>query len=175
MVEKPYNPESSIVTPEMVAGFRNEVYNFLVRKLRYRGNPNPESLADDLTQETIKKAITAVESIREPEKLKSWLYAIATNELFNHYRNPSIRKVDFLEDLDLESLLTSNEYNPETSLVQDPNFKKILESRLSMNQITVLMLRLQGQKFEEIAKELNEPLSTIKSRIYTAIELLKGL
>ena len=37
----------------------------------------------------------------------------------------------------------------------------------------VLLKVYQGFKFEEIAEVLDTPISTIKSRVYTALELLK--
>jgi RNA polymerase sigma-70 factor (ECF subfamily) len=47
-------------------------------------------------------------------------------------------------------------------------------SRLSAEQREAVVLKIyQGFKFEEMAEILSCPVSTIKSRLYTALELLK--
>ena len=46
--------------------------------------------------------------------------------------------------------------------------------RLSVEQREAVVLKVyQGFKFEEMAEILSCPVSTIKSRLYTALELLK--
>ena len=46
--------------------------------------------------------------------------------------------------------------------------------RLSVDQREAIVLKVyQGFKFEEMAEILSCPVSTIKSRVYTALELLK--
>jgi RNA polymerase sigma-70 factor (ECF subfamily) len=46
--------------------------------------------------------------------------------------------------------------------------------RLSVDQREAVVLKIyQGFKFEEMAEILSCPVSTIKSRLYTALELLK--
>ena len=46
--------------------------------------------------------------------------------------------------------------------------------RLSVDQREAIVLKIyQGFKFEEMAEILSCPVSTIKSRVYTALELLK--
>ena len=47
-------------------------------------------------------------------------------------------------------------------------------SRLSADQREAVVLKIyQGFKFEEMAEILGCPVSTVKSRLYTALELLK--
>ena len=48
-------------------------------------------------------------------------------------------------------------------------------SRLSSDQREAVVLKIyQGFKFEEMAEILSCPVSTVKSRLYTALELLKA-
>ncbi len=47
--------------------------------------------------------------------------------------------------------------------------------RLSPEQREAVVLKIyQGFKFEEMAEILEVPLSTIKSRLYSALDVLKG-
>ena len=48
--------------------------------------------------------------------------------------------------------------------------------RLSSEQREAVVLKIyQGFKFEEMAEILDCPVSTVKSRLYTALDLLKGV
>jgi RNA polymerase sigma-70 factor (ECF subfamily) len=48
-------------------------------------------------------------------------------------------------------------------------------NRLSPDQREAVVLKIyQGFKFEEMAEILECPVSTVKSRLYTALDLLKG-
>ena len=48
-------------------------------------------------------------------------------------------------------------------------------ARLAADQREAVVLKIyQGFKFEEIAEILSTPVSTVKSRLYTALELLKA-
>ena len=49
-------------------------------------------------------------------------------------------------------------------------------ARLSEDQREAIVLKVyQGFKFEEMAEILSCPVSTVKSRLYTALDLLKGV
>ena len=48
--------------------------------------------------------------------------------------------------------------------------------RLTGEQREVVVLKVyQGFKFEEIAEVLDQPVSTVKSRLYTALDILKDV
>jgi RNA polymerase sigma-70 factor (ECF subfamily) len=62
-------------------------------------------------------------------------------------------------------------YPMELSLAVDGALK-----RLSGDQREAVLLKVyQGFKFEEMAEILDCPVSTVKSRLYTALDLLKGV
>ena len=46
--------------------------------------------AMDVVQEAIVKALSKVDSVREPAYLKTWFYRILINEAMNHFRQPGV-------------------------------------------------------------------------------------
>lgn len=76
-----------------------EVHRFFEHKIG--------SDADDLTQRVFTKCIAAREQFRAQSSFRTYLFAIARNELYSHLRRlPSAEHVDF-EDTSIAALVTS--------------------------------------------------------------------
>ena len=61
---------------ETLLSFRHQLFRFARSKL-------PEWDAEDAVQETLIKGFYGLKSLRKPERLQSWLYAICRNEISN--------------------------------------------------------------------------------------------
>jgi RNA polymerase sigma factor (sigma-70 family)/anti-anti-sigma factor len=61
---------------ETLLSFRHQLFRFACGKL-------PEWDAEDAVQETLIKGFYGLKSLRKPERLQSWLYAICRNEISN--------------------------------------------------------------------------------------------
>ncbi len=57
-----------------------------------RDHPDPAVAAEDMTQETLIKALEKRKTLREPEKLRGWLLTIAKNLTLNEIRNAEKRR-----------------------------------------------------------------------------------
>ncbi|HTD43734.1 MAG TPA: sigma-70 family RNA polymerase sigma factor [Bryobacteraceae bacterium] len=145
----------------LVSRWEKRVFNYLLRLVSNRED------ALDVSQETFLKAYQNLRKLDDPARFPAWLFRIAHNEAFSLLRR---RK-------------------PETELAGEPRPRNIggrllpvelslaVESalkRLSEDQRETVLLKIyQGFKFEEMAEILECPVSTVKSRLYTALELLK--
>ncbi len=145
----------------LVSRWEKRVYNYLLRLVMNRED------ALDLTQETFLKAYQNLAKLEEASRFAPWLFRIAHNEAFSLLRKP---KLEDGEPRDAAPRPSGPRLLPiETSLA----VRAALE-RLSEDQREAVMLKVyQGFKFEEIAEITDSPVSTIKSRVYTALELLK--
>ncbi|MFJ6054826.1 sigma-70 family RNA polymerase sigma factor [Streptomyces sp. NPDC092307] len=65
----------------LVADYLPLVYNITGRAL---GGGHAD--VDDIVQDTFIRALTHLESLREPERFRAWLVAIATNRIRDHWR-----------------------------------------------------------------------------------------
>jgi RNA polymerase sigma-70 factor (ECF subfamily) len=86
--------------PDAYAEHADGLRSFLRRRLR------SAELAEDLTQETFVRAMNAESSLREPERIRSYLYQTAHRLLLNHVRRPKRvqGESDLGGNLDLEAL-----------------------------------------------------------------------
>ncbi len=152
----------------LVSRWEKRVYNYL---LRITGNRED---ALDLTQDVFLKAYQNLRKLDDPERFAPWLYRIAHNEAYSMFRKR--RPESDVEEIEPEGVETgitvggSSVFPIELSLA----VASALE-RLSPDQREAVVLKIyQGFKFEEMAEILACPVSTVKSRLYTALELLKA-
>ena len=152
----------------LVSRWEKRVYNYLLRITANRED------ALDLTQDAFLKAYQNLRKLDDPARFAPWLYRIAHNEAYSMFRKRKPETdVEEIEPEATENLITvggSPVFPIELSLA----VAKALD-RLSPDQREAVVLKIyQGFKFEEMAEILACPVSTIKSRLYTALELLKA-
>ena len=121
----------------------------------------------DVVQEAVVKALTKVDTLREPAYLKTWFYRILLNEAMNHFRRT-------------RDLIPFNEaLNDQPAIALDPGERLDLYDaigRLSFPEQTVVKLRFfEDMKLEEIAQATGANLNTVKSRLYKALKKLKDM
>jgi len=152
----------------LVSRWEKRVYNYLLRLVRNRED------ALDLTQDVFLKAYQNLRKLDDPERFAPWLYRIAHNEAYSLFRKR--RPESDSEDVQPEA--TEGEINVAGSSVFPIELSLAVASaldRLSPDQREAVVLKIyQGFKFEEMAEVLACPVSTVKSRLYTALELLKA-
>jgi RNA polymerase sigma-70 factor (ECF subfamily) len=151
----------------LVSRWEKRVYNYLLRLTRNRED------ALDLTQDAFLKAYQNLRKLDDPGRFAPWLYRIAHNEAYSMFRKRKPETdVDEIEPAATETQVTvggSSVFPIELSLAVASAL-----DRLSVDQREAIVLKVyQGFKFEEMAEILSCPVSTIKSRVYTALELLK--
>jgi RNA polymerase sigma-70 factor (ECF subfamily) len=151
----------------LISRWEKRVYNYLLRITANRED------ALDLTQDVFLKAYQNLRKLDDPARFAAWLYRIAHNEAFSMFRKRRPETdVDELEPEATETKVTvggSSVFPMELSLAVSGAL-----GRLSPEQREAVVLKVyQGFKFEEMAEILSCPVSTIKSRLYTALELLK--
>jgi len=153
----------------------DSMYNFAFR-LTY-----DEDDAKDLVQETYLKAYRFINSFRQGTNAKAWLFRILKNSFINDFRKKSKEppKVDYQE---VESYYNSDEVNkPITIDLRIESLRDMIGdevstalSSLAVDFRTVIILcDLEGFTYEEMAKILNIPIGTVRSRLHRARNLLK--
>jgi len=130
--------------------------------------------ARDLYQETLFKAFANRNKFGAGTNIKAWLYTIMRNIFINEYRRKSKRYVVTKEINSDYPVIESSAYsfnNAESGTLLNEIRKKI--NSLPVVFKKPLNLYFEGYKYHEIARAMDEPLGTIKSRIHFARKLLK--
>lgn len=122
--------------------------------------------ADDLLQETSVKILYNAGSFVYNSNFKGWSATIMHN-IFMYERTRSSRFTTVTDDINLE-----NEHH--YCIVDIEDFICAIDS-LPTEYRKVFTLYADGYKYHEIARRLNLPLGTVKSRIHTARTRLQEL
>jgi RNA polymerase sigma-70 factor (ECF subfamily) len=151
----------------LVSRWEKRVFNYLLRLTNGRRED-----AQDLSQDVFLKAYQNLAKLDDPAKFAGWLFRIAHNEAYSLLRKnrPDDSEITF-DPVTAEASLGSGGrmFPVELSLA----VQRALE-RLNSDQREAVLLKVyQGFKFEEMAEILGIPVSTVKSRLYTALDLLK--
>ena len=139
-------------------------------------------LAEDISQEAFIKAYKAIDSFREESAFYTWLYRITANTAKNYLvskgrrRESSISELSTLENEE-QFVIASHDSTDEILLAQElRNTLFNAVSSLPEDTRTALSLReFEGLNYEEIAKIMNCPVGTVRSRIFRGREALEDL
>ncbi|MBR9856891.1 MAG: RNA polymerase sigma factor RpoE [Gammaproteobacteria bacterium] len=161
-------------------------YNLLVKKYQYkvanlvsRFVSNPGDVPD-VTQEAFIKAYRALPGFRGESAFFTWLYRIAVNTAKNYLvaqrRRPPGSDVD-IEDAEFydggEGL--KDQASPEHLMLSEEIRRAVFETIevLPEDLKTAITLReLEGMSYEDIAKVMDCPVGTVRSRIFRAREAI---
>ena len=146
----------------LVSRWEKRVFNYLLRLTGHRED------ALDVSQETFLKAYQNLPKLDDPARFAGWLFRIAHNEAFSllRKRRPETELTGEPRPADTGARLLPMELSLAVSSAL---------GRLSEDQREAVLLKVyQGFKFEEMAEILGCPVSTVKSRLYTALDLLKA-
>jgi RNA polymerase sigma factor (sigma-70 family) len=140
-----------------------------------------EDDAKDLVQDTYLKAYRFINSFEQGTNAKAWLFRILKNSFINEYRKKSKQpaKVDYQE---VETYYNSESVDQSiTSDLRVDAVKDMIGDEISnaLNSLAVdfrtviILCDLEGFTYEEMAKILDIPIGTVRSRLHRARNLLK--
>ncbi len=153
----------------------DSMYNFAYR-LTF-----DEDDSKDLVQDTYLKAYRFITSFERGTNAKAWLFRILKNSFINDFRKKSKEpsKVDYQE---VESYYNSDEVDKSITTdlrvetVQDMIGDEISNALNSLDvdfRTVIILCDLEGFKYDEMAKILDIPIGTVRSRLHRARNLLK--
>jgi RNA polymerase sigma-70 factor (ECF subfamily) len=123
-------------------------------------------IAQDIVQETMLKAVLNIKKFEPNAKFSTWLIAIGTNA----YRD-SLRKKKRLVELDED--MASSQLDVEEKVIEKIQYNEIKNILLDLPQekrAVFILKHFYGYKYDEIAKIVNCPIGTVRSRLHNGIK-----
>lgn len=140
-----------------------------------------EDDANDLVQDTYLKAYRFIDNYIEGTNAKAWLFKILKNAFINQYRKRTKQPTR----VDYEEVINFHEE-------EDSNYSTYMDMREEMFQammgdevtnainalpvdfrVVLLLCDIEGFTYEEIAKIVDIPIGTVRSRLHRARNMLK--
>lgn len=154
----------------LIRRYQNYVYRLCYLVMR------TEQDAEDMTQETFIRACRALPrfEIREGISFEAWLYRIAVNCCRSRMRRRWYQVLPWPDPA--PRLIAEPEAQPDRMLEQGEWRNEILEAVHSLgdkHRLVVILRYYAGLSNEEIARALDIPSGTVRSRLHTARQRLK--
>ncbi|MEM7109269.1 MAG: sigma-70 family RNA polymerase sigma factor [Bacteroidota bacterium] len=158
--------------------YKRPVYHMVLKMVR-----NVDD-AEDLTIEAFAKAFKNLARFKKDYTFSTWLFRIATNNAIDFIRKKR------LETMSLDTSYTDDSGEAVQIDVEDRNLnpqeEAIKSQKIELIQLFVTKLPAKYQRlvklryfdelsYEEIAKELDAPLGTVKAQLHRARELMYDL
>lgn len=148
---------------ELVKEYERPIYNAAYRIV---GNSDD---AADVTQMVFMKVFERLDQYNPEYKFFSWIYRIAVNESIN-LRNRS----QHLQPLEDEQFTAAD--NPENTMEAETLSSIIQAGLLELQdeyRVVVVLRHFSDMSYKDISDVLNIPEKTVKSRLYSARQLMK--
>ncbi len=148
---------------ELLDEYQRPVYNAAFRIL---GNPED---ASDVTQSVFLKAFENFDRYNPEYKFFSWIYRIAINESINHINRG--KREQALEDTEPSAVrgpVEETEADAVSARIQSALMKLQEDYRM-----VIVLRHFSELSYREISEVLHIPEVTVKSRLYSARQLLK--
>src|SRR3989344_1616637 len=153
---------------KVVEQYQRDILNFHYRLCGNRFE------AEDLAQETFIKAYKKLESLKEQEKMKSWLFSIARNVTIDFFRRNKEKSIP-LDNVLLENYAraTAVDYLGDVMHAEvSQELQKCMALLSEEDRMIVKLLYYEGFSYKEICDLLQINQNTLKSRLHRARKVL---
>jgi RNA polymerase sigma-70 factor (ECF subfamily) len=162
---------------ELMNRYKDAIYFRLLKMVDFKID------AEELMIEAFGKAFTNIDQYETQFAFSTWLYSIASNLALDHLRKKKLNTVSLscvlIDDqwlgVEYDYNLQSSTDNPEEALIKKQNAMILRKSIscLKPKYRNILEMRYFKEfSYNEIAKELNLPLETVKVHLYRSREIL---
>jgi RNA polymerase sigma-70 factor (ECF subfamily) len=149
-----------------------------------------ETDAEDLVAESVAKAWSAIDTLDDRNRFRSWLFRILHNRFVSDYRKRSVRPQETSyeeapagDEDELVALLIRqpDEFlswwgNPEKEFFNNLLGETIMSAIESLPEVfrtTVMLVNVEGLAYDEAAEVLSVPAGTVRSRMKRGRTLLQ--
>lgn len=162
--------------PSLVRAYGDKAYGFAFRLTKN------DSDARDLVQEAFTKALENFDKFDRARAFEPWFFRIMKNIFLDWMRRyerkhtSSLESTSPLEDVSWEEILPSSDMSPAEEMEKSEECAlagKALESLPAHYQTAITLCDVENYSYEEIAKIMDCPVGTIRSRIHQGRVLLR--
>jgi RNA polymerase sigma-70 factor (ECF subfamily) len=156
-----------------MSDFHRRLEEQLPRLRRYaRALTRDASRADDLVQDTLLRALAKQHLWQEGTNLRAWLFTLMHNQHVNDVRR-SGRDGGNVDVTEMAAVLVAN--TDPTASRQLRELERALGMLPLEQREAILLVGLEGMRYDEAAVVLNVPIGTVRSRLSRGREVLRRI
>ena len=143
--------------------YRDALYRFILQRVR------DEAAAEDIVQEVLVKAYTRQGTLKEPSKLRPWLYQITRNAIIDYFRSQRPSVAVPVELIRKDTSEADNRIQRELAHCLVP----LLDELPKPYRQALRLAEFEGITQREVASRLGLSLSGAKSRVQRGRKMLR--
>jgi len=128
--------------------------------------------ADDLVQDCLARALGKLHLWQEGTDLRAWLFTILHNQYVNQVRR-AVREGAAVGLSETEPMLTRAPHQGKRLELRD--LERAIAKLPEEQRAVILLVGLEGMRYEEVAEVLGVPVGTVRSRLSRGREALRRL
>lgn len=138
--------------------YADDIKYFILSKVK------DHAMADDLLQETFIKAHTKLNTIKDDNKVKSWLFTIARHTVLDYFRQREI-----VYEMTDEDFIFEDQKIDHTEI---DCLRGIIKRLPKKYRDPLFLSAIKGMKQAQVSRQLHLPLATVKSQIQRGRKLI---
>lgn len=138
--------------------YAQDIKHFILSKV------NDEVITDDLLQETFIKVHVKLDTLKNENKIKAWVFSIARYTVMDYFRQNNLNYS--IEEKHIVEEYTHSDHTKEDCL------RGIIKALPKKYRKPLILADIQGLKQTQISERLDLPLPTVKSQIQRARKLI---
>lgn len=143
--------------------YHDQLLDFIRKKVKNQPD------ADDILQEVFIKILSKIDTLKESEKLKNWLYQVTRNTIIDHYREQQKGKNIEVGFSDPEE----DEHDNSSMKAAESWIGLYIDDLPENYKNAVVLSELKGCSIAEIAKDLNISYTNARARVHRGRLALK--
>jgi len=159
---------------QLVARWERPIYALAYRTL------GREEEARDVVQEAFLRAYRGLKGFKGEAKFSSWLYRITLNLcrdwIRRERRAPIVQVPEGVDPVDLADAQVSPSESVEDLVGRREMSQAVAKAMAELpeeQRVAIMLKEYHGLTFQEIADQLDCPLSTVKTRLYQGLSVLR--
>ena len=175
LIDKAVLEKDQTAYATLMKRYKKAVYFMILKMIRDADD------AEDLTMEAFAKAFRNLDRFKKDYTFSTWLFRIATNNAIDFIRKKKLKTMSLnttLSDDGGNSVnidVEDDENNPQDEFIKSQRIEMVrfFVDKLPAKYRKLVQMRYFDElSYEEIAKELNKPLGTVKAQLHRSRELL---
>ena len=174
LIQRAIDKKDDSAYTELMSRYKDSIYFMLLKMVRNKDD------AEDLTIEAFGKAFMNLEQYSPKYAFSTWLFRIASNNCIDFLRKKKMDTTSIDQSFEDEGapfiFLPSTGRNPEEDAIRNQKFKMMrdLVAELKPQYKELIELRyFKGLSYDEISKELDLSLGTVKAQLFRARKTLE--
>ena len=164
----------------LVAKYQDRLFNVVLRICGHRED------AEEIAQEAFLRALEKIDQFRGHSRFYTWLFRIATNLAISHRRRngrvrlQSLTGANGFEGAQADGLRVGpagpDNAAPESAAISAENVRRTLDALEELDdehRLVVILCDIEEMQYARIARVLEVPVGTVKSRLHRARCILK--